>query len=79
MPQMNEAALRGLLGLCQRAGKLQSGGDMALAAIRSGTARRLLHFFVGRTRPTIENVIPDRSREKIHVLLYHTDIAAQTL
>ena len=36
MPQMNEAALRGLLGLCQRAGKLQSGGDMALAAIRSG-------------------------------------------
>ena len=39
MPQMNEAALRGLLGLCQRAGKLQSGGDMALAAIRSGKAR----------------------------------------
>ena len=39
MPQMNEVALRGLLGLCQRAGKLQSGGDMALAAIRSGKAR----------------------------------------
>ena len=39
MPQMNETALRGLLGLCQRAGKLQSGGDMALAAIRSGKAR----------------------------------------
>ena len=39
MPQMNEAALRGLLGLCQRAGKLQSGGDMVLAAIRSGKAR----------------------------------------
>ena len=39
MPQMNEAAMGGLLGLCQRAGKLQSGWGMALAAIRSGKAR----------------------------------------
>lgn len=38
----NEAALRGLLGLCQRAGKLQSGGDMALSAVRGGKARTAL-------------------------------------
>lgn len=38
----SEAALRGLLGLCQRAGKLQSGGDMALAAVRGGKARAAL-------------------------------------
>ena len=38
MRKENESAVRGLLGLCQRAGKLQSGGDMALAAIRTGKA-----------------------------------------
>ena len=30
-------ALRGMLGLCQRAGRLQSGTDAAVAAIRGGT------------------------------------------
>ncbi len=34
----DEKALRGLLGLAQRAGKLQTGGDLTLAAIRSGKA-----------------------------------------
>ncbi|MBQ7455676.1 MAG: ribosomal L7Ae/L30e/S12e/Gadd45 family protein [Clostridia bacterium] len=36
---VNENALRGLLGLCQRAGCLKSGTDMAVNAIRAGKAR----------------------------------------
>ena len=32
----NEDRLRGLLGLCQRAGKLQSGADQVMNAIRTG-------------------------------------------
>lgn len=41
---MNDAsaAVRGLLGLAQRAGKLQTGADMALSALRSGKARLAL-------------------------------------
>lgn len=35
-------ALRGMLGLCQRAGKMQSGADMAAAAIRAGKAHLAL-------------------------------------
>ena len=38
----NENALRGLIGLCQRAGKLQSGTDMAIAAIRADKGRLAL-------------------------------------
>jgi len=38
----NEAAVRGLLGLCQRAGRLQSGTDMAIAAVRGGKGCLLL-------------------------------------
>ena len=32
----NEDRLRGLLGLCQRAGKMQSGADQVMNAIRTG-------------------------------------------
>ena len=38
----NEDRLRGLLGLCQRAGKMQSGADQVLNAIRSGSCRLAL-------------------------------------
>ena len=41
MPE-NEKAFFGLLGLCQRAGCLKSGADMAVAAVRSGKARLVL-------------------------------------
>ena len=34
MPQMNEAALRGLLGLCQRAGR---SGSCAISASRTAS------------------------------------------
>lgn len=34
----NENALRGLLGLAQRAGRLQTGGDIAIAAVKTGKA-----------------------------------------
>ncbi len=38
----NEDRLRGLLGLCQRAGKMQSGADQVLNAIRSGKSLLVL-------------------------------------
>ena len=37
-----EKALQGMLGLCQRAGKLQSGTDIALTALRGGKGRLIL-------------------------------------
>jgi len=40
--EKNENALRGMLGLCQRAGMLQSGTDVALTAIRNGKCRLAL-------------------------------------
>ena len=39
---MNEERLRGLIGLCQRAGKMQSGADLAVKAIRKGSCRLAL-------------------------------------
>lgn len=42
MDAKTETALRGLLGLCQRAGKLQTGTDMALAAVKGGKALIIL-------------------------------------
>lgn len=39
---MREAQLRGMLGLCQRAGKLQSGTDLTVKAIRGGSCRLAL-------------------------------------
>ena len=39
---MENDRLSGLLGLCQRAGKLQSGADLALKAIRGGSCRLAL-------------------------------------
>lgn len=38
----NEEQLRGMLGLCQRAGKLQSGADQVMNAIRNGSCRLAL-------------------------------------
>lgn len=38
----NDSALRGLLGLCQRAGRLQSGTDLTVSAIRTGKAALVL-------------------------------------
>ena len=39
---MNEDRLRGLIGLCQRAGKMQSGADLVVKSIRSGACRLAL-------------------------------------
>ena len=39
---MNEDRLRGLMGLCQRAGKMQSGTDLVVKAIRGGSCRLAL-------------------------------------
>lgn len=38
----NEDRLRGLLGLCQRAGKMQSGADQVMNVIRSGKSQLVL-------------------------------------
>ena len=38
----NPEKLRGMLGLAQRAGRLQTGADMTIAAIRSGKAKAAL-------------------------------------
>lgn len=42
MPANDLNALRGLLGLCKRAGKLQSGVDITVSAIRAGKAHLAL-------------------------------------
>ena len=39
---MNEASARGLIGLCQRAGKLQTGADLTAKAIKNGSCRLAL-------------------------------------
>lgn len=39
---MNEAQLRGALGLCKRAGRLQSGADLVIKAMRAGSCRLAL-------------------------------------
>ena len=39
---MNKASARGLIGLCQRAGKLQTGADLTAKAIKNGSCRLAL-------------------------------------
>ncbi len=48
-------ALRGMLGLCQRSGKLQSGTDTVIRAIRSGACRLAL-IDGGATANTVKKI-----------------------
>ncbi|MBQ9196330.1 MAG: ribosomal L7Ae/L30e/S12e/Gadd45 family protein [Clostridia bacterium] len=54
---MDETRLRGLLGLCQRAGKLRSGADQAEKAIRNGSCR--LALIDGEAAPNTVKKITD--------------------
>ena len=47
--------LRGMLGLCRRAGKLQSGSDQVLAAIRGGSCRLAL-IDAGAAQNTVKKI-----------------------
>ena len=48
-------ALRGMLGLCQRSGKLQSGTDTVIRSIRSGACRLAL-IDGGATANTVKKI-----------------------
>lgn len=47
--------LRGMLGLCRRAGKLQTGADQVLSAIRGGSCRLAL-IDAGAAQNTVKKI-----------------------
>ena len=69
-------ALRGILGLCQRSGKLQSGTDTVIRSIRSGACRLAL-IDGGAAANTVKKITDPCIYYRVPYLLLPPDILGE--